>query len=276
MNRLIGESEIEAYRRDGVVVLRGAVDAKWIDTLRVAVEKDLVFPGPHVEVYTKLEDPGLFFNDFYMFKRIPEFREFALNGPGPEIAAQLMGAAQINLFFDHLFVKEPGTRESRVPWHQDQPYMAVNGEQFCSMWVPLDPISEDTMLEFVRGSHRWGKWYAPFDKMRDGSSFEGEKFEKAPDIDKERDAYDIVSWTLEPGDCLVFQALLLHQGKANLTATTRRRAIVGRYLGDDATYSVRVPPSEFPHQDPAIADGELMRNSPDFPKVWPRSEAGSD
>ena len=127
------------------------------------------------------------------------------------------------------------------------------------------------MLEFVRGSHRWGKWFAPFDKIRDGSSFVGGKFEKAPDIDKERDAYDIVSWTLEPGDCLVFQALLLHQGKANLTATTRRRAIVGRYLGDDATYSVRVPPSEFPHQDPAITDGELMRNSPDFPKVWPRS-----
>lgn len=272
----IGETEIAAYQRDGVVVLRGAVDTAWIDLLRVAVEKDLVFPGPHAEVYTKPTDSGLFFNDFYMFKRIPEFQEFACNGPGPEIAARLMGAHQVVLFYDHLFLKEPGTRESRVSWHQDQPYCAVNGEQYCSIWFPLDSISEETTVEFVRGSHRWGRWFAPFDRMRDGSAFEGDTFERAPDVEAGRSAFDIASWTLEPGDCLAFHALTLHQGKANLTAATRRRAVIGRYLGDDATYAERTPRSEFPHERPALAHGELMRHSPDYPAVWPREERVSD
>lgn len=269
------EAEIETYRRDGVVLLRGAVDAAWIDLLRVAVEKDLVFPGPFAETYTKPEDSGLFFNDFYMYKRIPEFRRFACEGPGPEIAARLMGARQVSLFYDQIFVKEPGTRESRVSWHQDQPYCAVNGEQYCSIWMPLDPILEETTLEFVQGSHRWGRWFAPFDRMRDGSSFEGVEFEPAPDVEAARDDYDIVSWTLEPGDCLAFHALTLHQGKANPTTSTRRRAVIDRYLGDDATYAAREPRSEFPHDPPALAHGEPMRNSPDYPHVWPRVDAAS-
>lgn len=264
------DPDVGAYRRDGVVVLRGAVDQAWIDRLRVAVEKNLVFPGPHAEIYTKPEDPGLFFNDFYMFKRIPEFRDFAMQGPGPAIAARLMGATKVNLFYDHLFVKEPGTRESRVHWHQDQPYCAVNGDQYCSIWTPLDPISEETTVEYVLGSHRWGRWFAPFDSLTDGSRFESEEFERVPDIEADRASYDIASWTLEPGDCLVFHALMLHQGKANLTAATRRRAVIGRYLGDDATYAVRRPRSEFPHDEPKLENGEPMsHDSASFPRVWP-------
>ena len=50
------------------------------------MEKDLVFSGPRAEIYTRPEDPGLFFNDFYMYQRIPEFRDYALNGPCGEIA----------------------------------------------------------------------------------------------------------------------------------------------------------------------------------------------
>ena len=88
MGQRVGEAEIERYREDGVVVLRDCIESSWIDSLRVAVEKDLVFSGPRVEIYTKPEDPGLFFNDFYMYKRIPEFRDFALRGPCGEIAAR--------------------------------------------------------------------------------------------------------------------------------------------------------------------------------------------
>ena len=118
-------------------------------------------PGPHVEIYTEESDPGLFFNDFDLWRHVPVFREFALEGPLAAIAAALSGASTITFFYDQVFVKEPGT-EGLTQWHQDQPYMAVDGQQLCSNWIPLDPITPETTLEFVRGSHLWGRWFAPF------------------------------------------------------------------------------------------------------------------
>ena len=272
MVEMVSTADIETYQQNGVVVLRNCISSDWISRLRVAVEKDLVFSGPRAEIYTKPEDPGLFFNDFYMYQRIPEFRDYALHGPGGEIAARLMGASRVNLFNDHLFVKEPGSLESLVRWHQDQPYCAVDGRQFCSMWAPLDPIPAETTVEFILGSHLWERWFAPFDAMRDGTVYGSQEFECAPDFEAERESHNIASWVMEPGDCLVFHALTVHQGKANLTVETRRRAVIGRFLGDDAVYSEREPRSEFPHKTPPLTHGDPLHNAPeDFPQVWPLS-----
>ena len=267
---MISEAEIKAYQEDGVTVLRNVIDRSWIESLRVAVEKALVFAGPHAEIYTKPEDPGLFFNDFYMYQRIPEFREFAFNSPCAEIAGRLMGADKINLFNDHLFVKEPGTPGSRVPWHEDQPYCAVKGPQFCSTWVPLDPVPQETTVEYILGSHLWDRWFAPFDAMSDNAKHGGHEFERIPDFEAERDNHRIASWwTLEPGDCLAFHALIVHQGMANATTNTRRRAVIGRFLGDDTVYAKREPQCEFPHKPPPLENGEPLGNAPeDFPPVW--------
>ena len=80
--------------------------------------------------------------------------------------------------------------------------MAVDGWQLCSNWIPLDPITEETALEFVRGSHRWNRWFAPFDSMRDGTRHPSKVFERMSDIEASRGDYDIVWFELEPGDCL--------------------------------------------------------------------------
>ena len=125
-------------------------------------------------------------------------KAFALEGPCAQIAAALSRASTITFFYDQIFVKEPGT-EDLTRWHQDQPYMAVDGQQLCSNWIPLDPITPETTLEFVRGSHRWGRWFAPFDSMLDGSRHPSAEFESCPDIEAAREDYDIVSWELEPG-----------------------------------------------------------------------------
>jgi len=55
-----------------------------LDRLATAIEKALVWQGEYAEFYTGIEDPGLFFNDFYLWQRIPKFREWAYYGPGPD------------------------------------------------------------------------------------------------------------------------------------------------------------------------------------------------
>ncbi len=267
MTTALTPKDRESYARDGVIRLRSVVSDEWLETLRRGIEADLANPGPHVEIYTKGDDPGFFFNDFDMWRHIPEMRDFAFEGPLAAIAAALLNSRTIALFYDHTFVKEPGT-EGLTHWHQDLPYMAVGGEQFCSSWLPLDPIDQSTTLEFIRGSHAWNRWFAPFDSMRDGSRHTSQEFERCPDIEADRAAYDIADWDMAPGDCLFFHGLIVHQGRNNPGKTKRRRIIAHRWLGDDTHFVLRDPPAEFPKSPTHLGDGDSYSEDPQFPRVY--------
>jgi ectoine hydroxylase-related dioxygenase (phytanoyl-CoA dioxygenase family) len=271
----IDENVVAEYAGKGVVVLRNVVEDYWLNKLATAVEKALVWQGDYAEIYTTVEDPGLFFNDFYMWQRIPEFREWAFDGPGPDIARQIMRSQQVNFFYDQIFIKEPGLKlhDSGVtPWHQDTSYMAVDGEQFCSTWVSLDMLEKESTVQYVAGSHLWQYSIQPFDRFSDGTEYEGGNFVRAPNFEANSERYEILQFDIQPGDCLIFQGRVVHRGAGNTSQKRRRRAIANRWVGDNATYSVRTPPAEFPHVIPDnVRHGAPMRDYEDsFPKVWPR------
>jgi hypothetical protein len=71
----------------------------------------------------------------------------------------------------------------RTPWHQDQPYYNVDGQQNCSMWLPVDPVGRESTLEFVAGSHR-GPWLMPRTFMDSQAKWFPEgTLQELPDID---------------------------------------------------------------------------------------------
>ncbi|PRG69729.1 hypothetical protein C6T69_15985, partial [Burkholderia multivorans] len=127
--RLVSDDELERYRVDGAVALRGHF-APWVERLRAATERVLEHPGPLGTRYGKDSHRGTFRGDRYMWTFDPDFRDFALSGPGARLAGELMDASSTRLFYDHLLVKEPGA-EAPTPWHQDLPYWCVDGEQIC-------------------------------------------------------------------------------------------------------------------------------------------------
>jgi ectoine hydroxylase-related dioxygenase (phytanoyl-CoA dioxygenase family) len=258
------------YERDGVVCLRGMFDGDWISLLAEAVAEAMASPGPHGERYTKPGDPGGFFGDLDMWRRIAGFRRFVLESPAAAIAGRVMGASRVNFFYDQLLVKEPGTAE-RTPWHQDQPYWAVSGRQVCSIWLPLDAVARETAVEYVRGSHLWRRTFLPY-HFADGSPYRERELEAMPDIDADRGAYDIVAYDMEPGDCLVFQAMIVHGAPGNASPSRRRRALATRWTGDDARYCVYAGEVAIPTSDPGLRHGDLM-DCTAFPRVWTDGDA---
>ncbi|MGH9318318.1 MAG: phytanoyl-CoA dioxygenase family protein [Vicinamibacteria bacterium] len=261
--RFITSEERESYERDGVVCAREIFPREWLAFLAEAVEEALASPGPHSEEYTTKGAPGRFFGDLELAERLPKFRRFALESPAAEIAGRTMGARRVNFFYDQLLVKEPGTRE-RTPWHQDQPYWAVSGFQVCSVWLPLDPISSEVAVEYVCGSHRWPE-FSPY-HFADGSPYAGTGLPPLPDIDAHREEYRIECFTMEPGDCLVFQAMIIHGSPGN-TSANRRRALSTRWTGDDARYFRRSGEVAIPTKDPGLGDGAPL-DCDRFPRVW--------
>lgn len=261
----VGAAEREAYERDGVVRIRGALDAAWLGFLAGAIDEAMASPGPHAEEYTPKGGAGRFFGDLEMAERLPKFRRFALESPLARIAAEVMRASRVHFFYDQLLVKEPGTAE-RTPWHQDQPYWAVSGRQVCSVWVALDPVPEAVCVEYVAGSHRWPE-YSPY-HFADGTPYAGTGLPPLPDIEAKRGDYRILRFAMAPGDCLVFQAMIVHGAPGNRGAH-RRRAVSVRYTGDDARYCRRRGEVAIPTSDPGLAHGALL-DCARFPVAWER------
>ena len=69
--------------------------------------------------------------------------------------------------------------------------------------------------------------------------FTSSDLQQIPDIDADRSKYDIRWWEMEPGDCLVFHAMIVHGAPGNDTPGARRRGLSLRYTGDDARYDPR-------------------------------------
>lgn len=254
----------EAYERDGAVCVRGAFSPDWIERLAKGIETNMAEPGPMAKHYTPEGKPGMFFGDYCNWTRIPDYRDFLLESPAAQIAGRLMGAAKVNLFHEHVLVKEPGTLEP-TPWHHDQPYWTVDGVQVCSIWMSLDPVPRSTSVEYVAGSHRWNQWFRP-KRFADSADHDTAGFDPMPDIEGRRGEFTLLGWDLEPGDCIIFHALTLHGAPGN-PMKTRRRAFASRWTGDDAVYVLRDGFMSPPPPEGAPMPGAPM-DSAAFPVVW--------
>lgn len=264
---IVSDANIARYQRDGAICLRQVFDLRWLESLAHGFELNMASPGPNASCLTPEGGPGGYFDDFCNWDRFDEYRDFVFHSPAGAIAGQLMQSRHARLFLENMLIKEPGTLEI-TPWHQDLPYYCVAGRQVCSIWLPLDPVPIEAAVEFVAGSHAWGKMFTPR-KFIDGQeySYTPGTFEPVPDIDGERASYEILSWPVEPGDCIVFHMLSLHGAPGTAGLKARRRAFSTRWLGDDAVYAVR-PGRMFPLlPDLGLRPGDPM-DRPIFPLVW--------
>jgi ectoine hydroxylase-related dioxygenase (phytanoyl-CoA dioxygenase family) len=261
---LIGDEQIEAFRRDGVVLVRGLF-ADYVDALRDGVERNMIEPGPYAAENLKPGETGRFFDDYCNWTRIPEFEEAVRHSPAAEVAADLTGSDTIQVFHDHVLVKEPGTSKA-TPWHQDGPYYFVEGDQLVSFWSPLDPVREAT-LRCVAGSHRWAKPVLPTRWLSEENFYpDADSYMPVPDPDAE--GMDIREWEMEPGDAVAFHYATLHGARGN-TAAARRRAFSLRLVGDDARYVERPGRTSPPFPDHGMRPGERLREDW-FPVVFER------
>lgn len=264
---VVSTESVLAFQRDGVVVLRNVVSAEELRLLEKGMEYNLKHPGPLAGIASRDADPGRFFEDFCNWERIPEYKKFLFHSRLPQIAAQLLGSKQIRLYHDHTLVKESNTAQ-HTPWHQDQPYYNIEGQQNISFWIPMDRVPRESTLQFVSGSHRSGRWYLP----RTFLSKEAKWFPEGSLPDLPTNIQDdtnstVSSWAVEPGDAIAFHMLTLH-GSAGTVG--RRRAFSARYVGDDVRHAPRTwrTSPEFPAQLKADLPAGAELDHPLFPIVY--------
>ena len=264
---LISDEQIEAYQRDGALCIPGLFK-DWTDRLIVGVETNMASPGPYAAENLKDGEKGRFFDDYCNWTRIPEFQDFIKNSPAAEAAALLMGSPNVQVFHDHVLVKEPGTSKP-TPWHQDAPYYFVEGEQTLSFWVPLDPV-KDASLRLIAGSHKWEKPVLPTRWLSEDKFYPNtDDYIPVPDPDAEPGKYNVLEWPMQPGDAVAFHYKTLHGARGNL-ADRRRRAFSVRFVGQDARYVERQGRTSPPFPGHDMKPGQKLREDW-FPTVWPHT-----
>ncbi|MEO0380714.1 MAG: phytanoyl-CoA dioxygenase family protein [Pseudomonadota bacterium] len=248
----VSAQDAATYQADGVVLIRGLF-ADHVDALRAGVARNMAEPGPYASTNDRAGDTGLFFDDYCNWERIPEFHA-AIHDPAiAQAAANLMGSERVQMFHDHVLVKEPGTSMA-TPWHQDAPYYFVSGQHTVSFWSPLDPVKEAS-LRCVAGSHLWEKDVLPTRWASETAFFEGDYM---PIPDPEAEGMRIVEYEMEPGDAVAFHFRTLHGARGN-HSDMRRRAFSLRLVGDDARYVTRPGPTSPPFPGHDMVAGQKLR-----------------
>ena len=267
---VITDAHRETFAADGVVKIERAVDAEWISGILELADRQLATPGRWVGdsaagrvgaegASTDTLTKGRLFTDRYLWRENDFVKRFVFDSGVAGLAGELMGADSARFYFDHLLIKEPSTPDP-TPWHQDIPYWPFLGSQIASVWVSATDLTvEESSLEFIRGSHRWGRYFAPKAFTKGGSSWaEDNPGDELPDIEAARDDHDIVGFDVAAGDALVFSAWSVHWSPGN-AGNKRRVALSTRWLGDDATWNPR------PASDPAVTQADTFVEPGTYP-----------
>jgi ectoine hydroxylase-related dioxygenase (phytanoyl-CoA dioxygenase family) len=273
---MISEQQIETYQSDGVVCLKQAFAAEWIESLKHGIETNIENPSPRGRIWDQDPEGRSCFYDSQVWRNIPAYEDFARRSPCAEIAGRLMKSSAVNFFFDAVFVRTPGA-QFRTPWHQDEPYWSVEGFDTCSIWMPLVPVEKKSALEFVRGSHRWTDKFqqtnfgALTKDKRDQVTMDLPDMVPFPDVENNRSDFDILSWQMEPGDCVAFNARMIHGGSGNLSDGRDLKVFNTQWLGDDVRIKFRDEGMDPDHseimRENGMKPGDRL-GSELYPQIW--------
>jgi ectoine hydroxylase-related dioxygenase (phytanoyl-CoA dioxygenase family) len=184
---------------------------------------------------------------------------------GTKTCIALPQTRKLNLLYGQIFVKESGSGIATL-WRNDQPYWPVRSSRVAIVWVPLDAITKESAMEFIKGSHRWNRRFQPFLSATDGgvdTVYERSiEFEPLTDFDAHRAQLHILCLDMQPGDAIVFHALTVHGARANV-AQRRRRGYAIRYTSDDVTYF------EEPGTNPCLLNSALVAVHAIDPEKFP-------
>ncbi|CAK9206065.1 unnamed protein product [Sphagnum troendelagicum] len=270
VSSLITEEHVRKFEEDGAIVVRQLFAPSWLEDLRAAAEENMKNPGVLCDEHVQRGEPGRFHDDQFLWLRHEPMRRFIFESPAAEIAKHMMRGKQVQLFYDQLFVKEPGTQRT-TPWHNDHSYWQLQGNQVISLWLALDPVPKSACLKYVKGSHKWKL-------LHKISSFSGDQeryresagLPEIPDIDSMGNEVELLSWDMEPGDCLVHHSFMVHGAPGISSESGRRRGYATRWFGETVHFDPRPGTMHFvwlkAGLDPHLNPGDPL-HSELFPRI---------
>lgn len=213
MSGSINDEHLQAYRRDGYVLVRGMFDGEEMDLLRRSAKEDRELDR---HSYGKDDGEG------------GTVRLSLWNHPGSGIygmcarserivdSAERILEGEVYHYHSKMIMKDPKVGGAWA-WHQDYGYWYQNGVLFpllTSAMIAVDPATrENGCLQVIKGSHRLGR----IDHILSGDQA-GADLERVEHV---LERLDVVHCEMQPGDVLFFDCNLLHRSDRNTSDKPR-------------------------------------------------------
>ena len=232
---VLSQAEVEAFRRDGVIVPEYRLPAEKLALLQELANK-LIEDNPQMgdEPITSPHVPG---SGIQSVRSDPRWIQIPTFPPILDMVEQLIGPDLI--LWGTTFFHKPVGEERIVPWHRDGRYWPIKPLATTSVWIAVtDTTVENGCLRVIPGSHAARSIGEHYRDHSDGVTIP-ETLQ--PDQFDESQARDI---ELEAGQMVVFDVYMAHASQANRSGTKR----VG--------YALRFMPatSHYDHYDIPIED----------------------
>lgn len=230
----------DAYRRDGAVLVKGALNKAELAKCRAALDWAVANPGPNASGMLRGTSQESFVDNSNPAAK-PKLDALMAELPLGRMFAELWGSKHVWYFAEEIFLKTGGVGP-RTFWHQDTSYLPWGGMHWGNAWISFESVPKSNALEIVRGSHLGTRYDGPTFADPDDPTdpLHGHELPRLPDIEAARKAdpnsWDVISWASEPGDVLVLHPNSLHGGAPVDAAFPDRHTIVFRFFGDDATF----------------------------------------
>jgi ectoine hydroxylase-related dioxygenase (phytanoyl-CoA dioxygenase family) len=235
----------ERFFRDGVLIVENAFSEEDMALIEAAWQGNFDNPSALAQ-HLYAESGGTFIQSVEDSSTKPAFAEMFRDTPVVDIARDVFGSGGVWYFHDQLFFKQGAIDKPvrRTPWHQDTPYHPIDGSKFVVFWIPLQDIAQENALEVIRGSHNQtlynGSYFDPSDDTL--PVYDEKEMPRLPDVEADREAWDIVTCGMRRGDVLIFHPSCLHGGGPTPAGATRRSLSL-RMLGDDVVHVARPAPA---------------------------------
>ena len=259
--------DIEIFEKDGVALIPG-IFKEWVNELKKGLKRHMDNPSDYAFPCDSIgpNSGGRFFDSYCNWHLIPEYTCVITDSVAAAMACAFMNSDHAQLFHEHVFCKDPGTRKA-TPWHHDLPYYCVDGRKNATIYISLDSAKKDTAVRFIAGSHKSNDLYFPR-RFADGSDYvqSDPNMTSVPKSAIKPDNESIRTFNLEPGDALIFDFRTLH-GTTDAPIIKKRRAFSTRWLGDDMVYCERSGETSPPLKDLGVSPGMAMPETL-FPILW--------
>ena len=245
---MLTKEQVKTYIRDGFVIVPKVISSDKLQAMRDELNKWIEESKNYKDNYgdtpngkARFDLEGGHCAENPKLRRVANpadisqiYRDVLFEGPAVKAVVDLIGP---NVKFHHckLNLKLPGM-ETRVDYHQDQPFDLHTNDDHLSLVVLIDDMNEKNgCLRILKGSHK-GPRYSHYE----GDEFVG-KVNKKVQKECRRNASKIEG---NAGDICLMNTWCLHGGTENLSQNIRRVLICDYTAADNYPLMDAIVPSE--------------------------------
>ncbi|HYD48904.1 MAG TPA: phytanoyl-CoA dioxygenase family protein [Terriglobales bacterium] len=160
---------IEAFRRDGHLLVRGALAREIVLAARPLILQALARAWPSETVAAE-QRRDAYSRAFVQIVNVgledEDVRAFTQARRLGRMAADLMGVEGTRIYSEDWLIKQPGA--GITPWHQDAAVFPLEASETITIWIPIQDVPAGMgLMRYARGSHRIG--IAPVENISDVS-----------------------------------------------------------------------------------------------------------